>query len=337
MRVDFILGLALLGLSGATISQAADIAPKVIDHISIPDGGWDYASMDEAAGRLLVARTKGVMAMDLTSRQITPILAPGARVHGVIRLPNSPLAVSTNGETNNALLFDAMTGAEVATIATGTNPDAVWFEPKSGLIAVMNGKSQDVSLIDPATRTVTATVMVGGKLEFAASDGKGLLFINVEDKSEIAVLDVPAAKILRRIKLPGCEEPTGLAYDAAYGALITVCGGGQVLVITPANDKITATIPVGKGGDAVIYDDARHLAFIPCGQAANLSTIKIEAGGKAGLIAVTPTQKGARTGAIDPKTGNVYLPVAKYDPPKDGGRPTPIPGSTELLVVSTKD
>ena len=337
MRVDFILGLAVLGLLGTNVAQAAEITPKVVDHISIPDGGWDYVSTDEAAGRLLVARTKGVMAMDLTSRQITPILVPGARVHGAIRLPNSPLAVSTNGETNNALLFDAITGAEVAAIATGTNPDAVWFEPKSGKIAVMNGKSQDVSLIDPATKAVTATIMVGGKLEFAASDGKGLLFINVEDKSEIAVLDVPSAKVLRRIKLPGCEDPTGLAYDAALGALISVCGGGQVLVITPSDDKITATIPVGKGGDAVIYDEGRHLAFIPCGGAANLYTVKVEAGGKASLIATTPTQKGARTGAMDPKTGMIYLPVVKYDPPKDGGRPTPIPGSTELLVVATKE
>jgi YVTN family beta-propeller protein len=277
------------------------------------------------------------MAMELASRQITPVLVPGARIHGAIRLPNSPLGVLTSAETNSALLFDAATGAEVAKIATGTNPDAVWFEPKSGKIAVMNGKSQDVSLIDPATKTVTATVMVGGKLEFAAHDGKGLLFINVEDKSDIAVLDVSAAKLLRRIKLPGCEEPTGLAYDSVFGVLITVCGGGQVMVIDPANDKITATVPVGKGGDAVIYDEARHLAFIPCGQSASLSTVKIEAGGKARLIATTPTQKGARTGAIDPKAGLIYLPVVKYDPPKNGGKATPIPGTNELLVIATKE
>ena len=168
MRCIFAAALAMMFVS--VTGQAAEFAPKLVDHISIPDGGWDYVSTDEAAGRLMVARSNGVMVMDLATRQITPILVPGARVHGAIRLPNSPLAVSTNGETNSAVLFDAATGAEVAKIATGTNPDAVWFEPKSGKIAVMNGKSEDVSLIDPAAKSVTATIKVGGKLEFAAHE-----------------------------------------------------------------------------------------------------------------------------------------------------------------------
>nr|QQZ49431.1 hypothetical protein JKL49_20900 [Phenylobacterium glaciei] len=219
--------------------------------------------------------------------------------------------------------MDATTGALLATVATGNGPDDAIIEPKTGLLLVMDHKGGTVTLVHAKTHTVAGTIAVGGILEAAAVDGKGRVFVNVEDKNQIAVLDIPGRKVTARYELAGCEGPTGIAYAAADKLLISSCDGVAEIVAAETG-KVVRQIKIGDGADGVAYDAGRHLAFIPAGMAGTLSVISVSHG-DATLIDTVMTQKGARTLALDTARGRVFLPVAKYVIPTDGGRPTPTP------------
>lgn len=328
----------LLLLAHSTSALAFSPAQlKIADHIKGADGGWDYATADGSNHKLYVARPNGVMLVNTADKSVTDTFVPGQRVHGIVLVPGTTQAMSTNGETNTVSVFDTTTGKVSSTIATGQKPDAIVWEPKNALVAVMNGKSGDVSLIDPAKSAVIDTIMVGGALEFAAPDGKGLLYVNIEDKSEIAVLDIAARKVVRRIALKGCEEPSGLAYEPTTGLLVSACANGMAKVVDAATGKIIATPVIGPSPDAAILDAARKWVFIPSGGDGTLSVIALRSKTDARVIAKIKTHNGARTGAFDDATGKLYLPTAEYGPPAKGEhRPKPLPGSFEVLVVSTR-
>lgn len=322
---------ALAVAAGAALLSAA--AP--IDTIPGPDGGWDLVSIDAAHNRLLVGRPDGVMAIDLATHVVTPRFVPGARVHAAQALPDSALGISTNGETNTATLFDAATGAVVATLPTGAGPDVVAVDPRTGLVWVMNHGDGTATLIDPRTRAVVGTVIIGGALEFAAADGAGHLYVNIEDRNEIAVIDTAARKRTGSIALPGCDGPTGLARTAA-GVLIVACGNDMALFVDPATGKIVGSVAPGEGADGVIYDPQRGRAFIPAGKSGVLTAIDAAQIGRAREVPVTrlPTAPSARTGAVDVATGKVYLPAARYLPAAAGQRRQQEPGSFAVLVVT---
>ncbi len=324
----------LLQSTAASARYFAEL--KIVDHIKGADGGWDYATIDAAAHRLYVARPDGVMMVNTTDKTVTNTLVEGKRVHGILMIPGTTTAMSTNGETDSVTVFDTATAKISGTIKTGKKPDAIVWEPKNALVAVMNGKSGDVSLIDPKSAAVVGTIMVGGALEFAAPDGKGLLYVNIEDKSEIAVLAIAARKVVRRIALKGCEEPTGLAYEPTTGLLVSACANSMAKVVDAQSGKIVATLAIGPSPDAAILDAARKWVFIPSGGDGSLSVIALNSKANAKVIAKIKTHKGARTGAYDDTTGNLYLPTADYAPAVGKERPKPLPGSFEITVVSTR-
>jgi YVTN family beta-propeller protein len=330
MRRWIVGALSLLATAGA--AQAAGSGHKVIDRIAGPDGGWDYVRVDTDRNRVLVARGVSIMAVDLASKAVTPGLAPGARLHDAMPVNGGAELLVTNGGTNTAVFVDAKTGATLATVPTGKNPDAAAFDAHSGLALVMDHSSGQVTLIDPKTHKVVATIDVGGDMEAAAVDGTGRAYVNIEDKNQIAVIDIAARKVLARYALTGCDGPTGLAYDAQDKLLIAACDG-TTDVVQAATGKVLQTLPTGKGADGIAFDPARHLAFVPAGGAGTLSVVAFK-NGHASIVETVPTRKGARTIALDPRTGRVYLPSAEYGPaPAGGGRPPMTPGSFQLLVV----
>jgi DNA-binding beta-propeller fold protein YncE len=253
-----------------------------------------------------------------------------------LALPGGDVLVTTNGATNTASLIDATSGKVLAAIATGKKPDAAIFDSFTGLVLVMNGDSGDVTLIDPKTRTSVGSIAIGGALEFAASDGAGKAFVNIEDKGEIAVLDLKARSVAGRYALKGCEEPSGLAYAKDAGVLIAACANGVAKAVRASDGKEVANLAIGKGPDATLYDDGRHLAFIPAGKSGALYVIAVRGPDDVAVIGSIATQPGARTGALDPNSGKIYLPTAKFAPATGGGRPAMIPGSFEVLVVAPK-
>jgi DNA-binding beta-propeller fold protein YncE len=333
MRTSLLFAL-LFALGGASQAQAQNYA--LLDSIAAGDGGWDFASVDSGGDRLFVARSNGVTAIDLATKKVTDRLVAGEGVHGVLPLPNSPFAISTNGKSANAFLFDKASGKIEATFSTGQNPDALLLEPKTGLVVIFNGKSHDATLIDVAAKTIAGTIALPGKPEIGAVDGAGRVFVNLEDSAEIAVLDLPARKVVARYKLDGCEAPTGLAFDAATGALISACDNKTAKVVDAATGRDLATLAIGKGPDGVMLDAARRRAFIPAGDG-SLAVLSLASPKEIAVSEMVTTQPGAKTGALDPATGKLYLPTATFAAPEqEGARPKPVPGSFVILVVGEK-
>jgi DNA-binding beta-propeller fold protein YncE len=323
--------LALAGAHGA--AQAGESARlRIVGGIAGADGAWDYASIDADARRLYVARGDGVMAVDLGAQAVTPVLVAGQRVHGVAPLPDG-LAASTNGESGAVTLFRTSDGGVVAQLPAGKKPDAVVRDPKSGLVVVMNGGDGSATLIDADKKVVAGSIAVGGVLEFAAAAGDGRVFVNVEDRNELVELDIPGRAVVRRLALKGCDSPTGLALDSRARVLVSACGNGVALAVSAVDGALLATLPIGKGPDAVLFDEKNRQFMIPCGRDGVLTVIGAQPDGSLKVIETAPTARGARTGAIDQSTGKVYLPVAEFEPGKAGERPVAKPGTFRILVL----
>jgi len=321
-----ILALVALSLCGAAPAPRLGI----VERIAGADGGWDLLSVDSDHRRLLVARSDGVMAVDLATGAVTARFVPGARLHAVLAVPGSGIGLATSGQANAAILFDTASGAVRAQVPTGANPDAAIYDPVGRDVWVMNAKDGTASVIDPRTAKVVATVAIGGGLELPALDGRGHLFVNVEDRGELAEIDLKSRQVMRRVALTGCDEPTGLVYFSGY--VLSACANKVATLVRAATGKLEGTLPIGARPDGAFYDPVRRRAFVPAGGDGNLTVIDSR-GARPRVIATVPTQAGARTGAVDPATGRVYLPTARFDPPAPGLRPKMVPGSFEVLVV----
>ncbi|MGH6958245.1 MAG: YncE family protein, partial [Caulobacteraceae bacterium] len=188
-------------------------------------------------------------------------------------------------------------------------------------------------LIDPVSRQVAGVINVGGRLEFAAVDGKGRLYVNVESAGQVAAVDLKSHKVLAHYAMKGCERPTGIAWVAG-DRVISACGSGVAVVLDAATGRQIATLKIGGFPDAVIYDPVRARAYVPCALNGELYSIALSGPHDNAIVATTATQIGARTGTVDPKTGRIYLPTAQYVlPVPPGQRPTTKPGTFQILVV----
>ena len=322
---------AIAALAAAGAAQAAAPGYHVIDKIPGPDGPWDYLRVDAAHNQVLIPRGMAVMTLDLATRQMKTGLTPGAIQHVAMPVNGGKEMLVTNGGTASAVFADPVTGAVIASVPTGAGPDAATVDPKSGLALVMAHVGGDVTLIDTKTHKAVGTVAVGGTLEEGAADGAGRAFVDVENKNEIAVIDVAGQKVVAHWPLAGCDGPTGLAYDPQDKLLIAACDGTTALV-SASDGKVLQTLATGKGADGAVYDAKRHLAFVPAGRAGTLSVIAFS-GGQGRIAETVPTQLGARTLALDERTGRIYLPTAQYTPAVGGGRPKATPGTFQVLVV----
>lgn len=332
MRSIAAVGLLVLALLAGTGACSAAPTYRVVDRIPGPDGPWDYIRVDPTHDRLLLPRGGEVMAVDLATKKITLGWAPGGRQHVALPLPGGREMLVTNGADNTAIFADLATGAAHGSVAVAKGPDAAAVEPKSGLVVVAGHLGGAVTLVDAAAHKALGDIEVGGVLEEVAVDGSGRAFVNVEDRNEIAVIDVAARKTVAHWPLAGCDGPTGLDYDAQDRMLIAACDGATDLV-RASDGKVVATLATGKGADGAAYDAWRHVAFVSAGRDGTLSVIGFERG--AGRILETiPTQPGARTLTVDERTGRIYLPTAQYRAAPDGGRPRPQPGTFEVLVVA---
>ena len=322
--------LAVLALALAVTASAPTFS--VTDRIAGPDGGWDLAAVDTSAHRLYVARSKALMAVDLTTGVVTPSLAPLIGGHGVAVVPGSGRVVATGGGAGAATLIEGATGQVVATLQAGKNPDAVAYDPATKTVWVFSPGSHDATVIDPAAGAVLATLPIGGGLELGVADGQGRLYVNVEDKNEVVAIDTRARKVLAHYPLAGCDGPTGIAYSVKAKLVISACGNGVAKFTTPDGQDM-GSVKIGTRPDGAVFDEARQLALIPSGAEGTLSVIRLSP--RPTLVATIPTAKGARTAAIDATTGVVYLPSAQYGPaPAGGGRAPILPGSFAVLVVS---
>ena len=327
--------MTLIGLAAffalSTMPPPALPAYHVNAQLPAGDGGWDLLSVSSADKRLYVAHGNRVTAIDLASGQVTDKLVAGQRAHAALAIPGTHDVLSTNGETNNAFLFDGRTGRIRATIPTGTKPDAAAYDPLTRTVWVMNPGSGDVTVVDPASASVLSTIAVGGSLELAVADGHGKMFVNIEDKNEVAVLDTRARKLVGRFPLSGCDGPTGIALDRRAHEIVSACANGIAIVSAPDGRKV-ASLPIGKGADGAAYDPVRDLVLVPAGRDGNITILRL--GVKPAVVGTVITAKSARTIAVDESTGRAYLPAADYAAAPAADRPNLVPGTFRVLVVA---
>ncbi len=304
------------------------------------DGGWDYLTVDNASRRIFVSRATRVMVVDADSGKLIAEIPDTPGVHGIAIANDLGRGFISAGRANSVTIFDLKTLKEIGKVAVGQNPDSILYEPKSKRIFTFNGRSNDSTVLDAATGVVAGTIPLGGKPEFSVHDDKGTIYVNIEDKSEVAAIDAKTMKVTSRWSIAPGEEPSGLAIDRKKHRLFSVCGNKLMAVSDIATGKVIATVPIGAGTDGAGFDPVSKLAFSSNGQDGTLTIVGEVPAGKFVAVQTVDTQRSARTMTIDPKTHAIYLPAAKFGPPPaptaENPRPRPVaePGSFVLLVVS---
>ncbi len=306
------------------------------------EGGWDYLVADAKTKRLYVPRSTRVAVLDSETGKSVGEIPNTQGVHGVALAHDLGKGFTSNGRAGTVTVFDLASLKVLSELkTTGENPDAILYEPVTKRVFTFNGRTANVTAFDAASGAVAGTIPVGGKPEFAASDAAGRVFVNIEDTSEVAVIDAKNLTVTARWALSGCKDPTGLALDAKGGRLYAGCANKVVAVVNTADGKLLTTVPTGEGTDGVAFDPGRGLAFVSSGDG-SLTVIRETAPGVFSAIQSVPTMRGARTVALDEATHRLYLPTAKFGPPpsptpdRPNPRPSAIPGSFEIVVVAPR-
>ncbi len=312
-------------------SQASQY--KIIKTYSIASsGGWDYIAVHNH--KLYVSHGTQVNILDENSGDSVGVIPNATGVHGIAFDDALKKGYTSNGRLNNVTVFDLTTNQITAQVATGENPDAISYEPYSKKIITCNGSSKNLSVIDPVDNKVVATIALNGKPEEATSDGEGKLFVNLEDKSEIAEVDMKTFKVLNHWSLAPGEGPTGLAIDTKTKRLFAGCDK-QLIVVDAVNGKVIDKLPIGDGCDGVVFDTKYKIVFASNGEG-NITAIKENSANEFKVEATILTKKRARTIAIDQDTHNLFLPTAEFeakDPKTPKSWPAMIAGSFQVLVV----
>jgi len=280
------------------------------------DGGWDYLTEDSDGHRLFIARATRVMVIDTDSGKQIGEIANTPGVHGVAIDSEIGRGFTSNGREDTVSVFDLKSLAVEKKIRVGSGPDAILYDPFSKRVFTFNGKGHErtATALDASKGEVVGTIELGGKPEFAATDEKGAVFVNIEDTSELVALDPRTLTIESRWKLTGCEEPTGLSMDRKNRRLFVGCGGNKKMVVVDAdNGKIVASLSIGEGCDATAFDAARGLAFASAGDG-TITVIKQDGGDKFSVAQTVETQKSARTMTLDAKTHQLFTVAANVGP-----------------------
>ena len=301
-------------------------------------GGWDYLAVGPGNNRLYVSHGTQVNILDKTTGDSIGIIENTTGVHGIAFDKVQGKGFTSNGRLNNVTVFDLKTNAVITQIATGENPDAILYEPFSKKIITCNGRSKDLSVIDPIENKVIATISVGGKPETAVSNEAGKLYVNIEDKNEITVVDTKTFMVEAHWPINPGEEPTGLAFDKKTNRLFAGCSNKFLVVINAATGGVISSLPIGDGCDGVAFDAETKNIFTSNGEG-TMSVFYEHSADKIEAVATIITKRGARTIIVDGQTHLIYLPAADFEPQPEQagsapkGRPKMIPGTFQVLVI----
>src|SRR6476646_4450514 len=306
------------------------------------DGGWDALTFDPAGKRLFISRGTHVMVVDPYKGTVLGDIPNTPGVHDIALAQDLGKGFISNGRENSITVFDLKTLKETGRIKIeGENPDAMLYDPSSKRVFAFNGRSKNATVIDAAAGTVVGNIPLDGKPEFGVADGKGMVFVNIEDKSEVTSIDAKKAAVIKSWPLAPCEEPSGLAMDQKHRRLFAGCGNKMMAVVDADSGKVIATPAIGEGVDANAFDADKQFAFSSNGRDGNLTVVHEDSPDKFSVVENAPTQKFARTMALDTTNHDVYLVTAEIEeapPAKEGERPrrNMKPGTFTLLVVGKK-
>jgi DNA-binding beta-propeller fold protein YncE len=332
--------LFALTLAVALSASANDY--KVTGKIDIggPATFWDYLTADPGAHRLYVSNGTRVVVVDTAAGKVIGEIPDTAGVHGIALAPGLGKGFISCGRANKVVVFDLKTLKATSEVATGKNPDAISFEPVSGRVFTFNGGSKDSTAFDAKTGVVAGTIPMGGKPEFSQVDGKGKIYVNNEDTSEILEVDAKALTVARKWSLAPCEEPSGLAIDTKHARLFSVCGNKLMAISDIKTGKLLTTLPIGEGADGVAFDPGTGTAFSSNGE--GTMTVVREVKGKYEVVQTVTTKRGARTVAVDTATHRVYTPTAAFGPAPAATdqnkhpRPPMLADTFHLLIVAAE-
>ena len=288
----------------ATSLFAADA--KIVHRMSIGgEGGWDYVTIDSAQRRLYQSHGSRVVVVDIDKQAVVGEIADTPGVHGIALGPDR--GYISAGKANAVVVFDRDSLKRLGEWkTTGENPDAILYDAHSKHLFTFNGRGKNATVFDANSGEVLATIDLGGKPEFAVTDQRGRVFVNIEDTGELAVIDVKRNSVAARWKLEGCEEPTGLAIDRLRNRLFSVCHNEVMIVSDAVAGKVIASAPIGKGVDGVAFDAARNVAFASNGRDGTITAVR---GSDFKVAATIATAPGARTIALDEKTHHLFVPA----------------------------
>ena len=338
MRTSSLL-IILAALAGPLAAQSPPANYHVTARVKLGrEGGWDYLTVDTTAHRIFISRGTHTLVVDERTDSVLADIQDTPGVHGIALAPAMNRAFISNGRDSSVTVVDLTTLAPIArSHGTGANPDAIAYDSASNRVFTFNGRSADATVVDASTNAIVGTIPLGGKPEFAVTDGKGSLWVNNEDRSQVMHVDTRTMKVLHAWPLGACEGPSGLAIDRAHRRLFSVCD--KVMAVMDAdNGSLVATVPIGDGPDAAAFDPATQLAFASGGDG-TLTVVHEDSPDKYSVVQTVRTQRGARTMALDPQSHVVYTVTAEFGPtpaPAANGqrqRPPMVPGSFVLIEI----
>ena len=319
-------GEAVAGSSGYHIVKTVTLGGE---------GGWDYLNRDPATGNLFITRGTRVMVVD-TDGKILGDIGNLQGVHGTVFAGGR--AYVSEGGANRIAVIDKKNFTKIGEIAVGTRPDGILYEPRTKRIFTFNAGSSDATAVDAATGKLVGTVALGGKPEAAEADKAGTIFVNIEDKSELAVFDAKTLKVRGHYPLAPCESPSGMAADVAHGRIFSGCSNQMTSVEDMKTGKVVGHFPIGAGVDADRFDPGTGLIFSSNGESGTLTVAHEDNPNTFTVLEDIKTAVGARTMELDPKTHRVFLITADRQPgtPTEAQphpRPVPVPGTFRLIIL----
>ena len=329
--------------AGSAMSVMASVAIaqgpyRVTDQWKVGgDTGWDYLAVDPMSKLLYVTHGNHVLVIDTATGKVKNDITGLKGTHGVAFDTSGKFGYISDGGANEVVVFDRKTNAIVGRVPAGTNPDGIVFEPVTQTVWAFNGRSKNATVIDDSTHQVVATVPLPGKPEFPVADGKGSIYDNIEDLSQIVHIDAKSHSVLAAWPTAPCEEPSGLAIDSEHARLFAVCDG-KMAVVDANTGKVVATPSIGDGPDAAGFDAKHQLAFSSNGDG-TLTVVHEDSPDSYKVLQTLPTKRGARTLALDEASGKVYVVTADFGPrpaaTADNPHPRPSiqPGSFVVMAI----
>jgi YVTN family beta-propeller protein len=334
MKKISIFFLALLSTVFAISKQPSGAGYKIVNKIHLEgDEKWDYLYSDDVASRLYISHGNMVQVVDEAKGTLVGKITGLNGVHGIAIARGLNKGFISSGKDSSVAVFDTKTLLVITKITvTGKGPDAIMFDTFTNKVFVFNGKSNNATVIDAKTNKIVATMPLDGKPEFSVSDGKGKVYVNLEDKSCIAVINPVTCKVEHTWTIAPGEEPSGLALDNDMHRLFSVCANKLMVMTDAESGKIIATLPIGERSDGTAFDPDLKCAYSSNGDK-TLTVVKEGSDGKFSISGKFPTQEGARTITINKMTHHVYLSAADFEPAQDGQKPKIIPGSFVILDI----
>ncbi|HLP72541.1 MAG TPA: YncE family protein, partial [Bacteroidales bacterium] len=308
---------------------------KIVNRFPVEgDGGWDYLSVDEATGRIFVSHGNVVNVVSESNGKLLATIPSTKGVHGVAIAADLNKAFISDGAESAITVIDLKTLEFLDKVnSSGENPDAILYDPFSRKVFAFNGRTANATVIDAETNKIVATIPLDGKPEFAVTDSNGRVYVNIEDKSEIACIGSASLKVEKVWSIDPGEEPTGLALDNENHRLFSVCSNKLMVILNAETGKVISTVPIGEGCDGTAFDPGLKRVYSSNGEG-TVTVVSEVTPDQYKVVETIKTQRGARTITIDKRTHHLFLSAAEYNADKEGSRPPVKPGSFILLDIA---